>query len=165
MMGTEPYKIKGDGFARRLSSKLQVVKPRLKPLMNATLTQMNLQEHRDVIIESYKTLSAGRQDERNALHAKGQEFHVGATKILHFLNPNLFIIVDCNAKRAFQEAHDVRPEYSAELYIKRMERARDNILEYGLDKFQALEPDIPITRIYDKLTFVTGYWSRKNKHT
>jgi hypothetical protein len=59
-----------------------------------------------------------------------------------------------------------RPRYLAELYIKCMEHARTDILEYGLENFKALDkPGVPITRIYDKLTFVTGYRSGKNKRT
>lgn len=164
MMGDKPYEMKGDHFASRLSSKLKVLKPLLKPLMNATLTQISLQEHRDVIARSYNTLSVGREDGgKDALHEKGKKFHVGATKILHFLNPNLFIIVDSNAARAFQLAHNMpfrnttQPGYSAEKYMRCMEYAQADILAYGLDKFKALEPDVPITRIYDKLTFVTGH--------
>ena len=37
-----------------------------------------------------------------------------------------------------------------------MECARADILDYGLEDFMALEEGTPITRIYDKLTFVTG---------
>ncbi len=159
MMGVKPYELKDNFFALRLSSKLQVLRPLLEPLMNAALTQINLQEHRDVIIKSYNTLSAGRE---GALHEKGWEFRVGTTKILHFLNPRLFIIVDSNATRAFKMAYSLPfknttpPGYSAELYIKCMEHARKDILEYGVENFQELEPDVPITRIYDKLTFITG---------
>jgi hypothetical protein len=34
--------------------------------------------------------------------------------------------------------------------------AAEDITKYGINNFQALEPGIPITRIYDKLTFITG---------
>jgi len=42
-----------------------------------------------------------------------------------------------------------------------MEKAQADISAYGLDQFKALEPDIPKTRIYDKLTFLECqdcYW-------
>lgn len=161
VMGGKPYEIKGGGFAWRLNRKFQNVSPLLKPLMNISLTQINLQEYSACIFEAYNALSAKRN---GALHMDPEKsFPVGATKILHFLNPKLFIIVDRNAARAFRLAHNVpfknttQPGYSAERYIDCMEYARRDILAYGLDKFQALEPGIPITRIYDKLTFVTGY--------
>lgn len=161
MMGNKPYEIKGDHFASRLNHKLQNLNPLLKPLMNTALTQIDLQEHRDAVMKSYNTLCAKGE---GALHMDSKKsFRVGATKVLHFLNPRLFIIVDSNAARAFRLAHNVpfrnttQPGYLAERYIDCMEYARGDILAYSLDKFKALEPGIPITRIYDKLTFVTGY--------
>ena len=161
MMGDRPYETKADGFASRLNRKLQNVRWLLKPLMNTALTQLNLQEYRSSISSAYDALSAKGN---GALHMDSKKsFHVGATKILHFLNPKLFIIVDSNAARAFRLAHDVpfrnttQPGYSAKRYIDCMEYARKDIWGYGLDKLKALEPGVPITRIYDKLTFVTGH--------
>jgi hypothetical protein len=157
MMGREPYETEGNSFASRLNRKLQQIRKetRIEQLLNSNLTQIDLKLCKDDVAQAYNILSARGN---HALHAKGKSFYVGATKILHFLNPTLFIIVDSNAIRAFQKAHDVRPKYSAELYIERMEHARKDILEHGLENFEALDkPGVPITRIYDKLTFVTGY--------
>lgn len=157
MMGTKRYDIKcKESFASRLKCKLQQIEPQIKPLLDFSLTQIDLELHKGDIAQAHNILSARGN---HALHDKGKSFYVGATKILHFLNPNLFIIVDSNATRAFQEAYAVRPGYSEGRYIERMEHARKDILEYGLESFQALEPGVPITRIYDKLTFITG--SRK----
>ncbi len=154
------YEIEAGGFASRLNSKLQEIRPLLDPSMNLNLTQMDLQQNSRAIEAAYNTLSAKGN---GALHDNQTKFfHVGATKILHFLNPRLFIIVDSNAARAFRGAHNLpfknttQPGYSAPLYIKCIECAQKDILTYGLEQFQALEPSIPITRIYDKLTFVTG---------
>ncbi|HJX70196.1 MAG TPA: hypothetical protein VJ441_03785, partial [Dehalococcoidia bacterium] len=120
LMGAKPYEV----FASRLNHKLQNVSPLLKSLMNTTLTQINLQEYLDPISEAYNALSAKGND---ALHMDSKKsFHVGATKILHFLNPKLFIIVDRNAARAFRLSHNVPfrnttpPGHSAERYIKCM---------------------------------------------
>jgi hypothetical protein len=96
------------------------------------------------------------------LHEKGKAFPVGATKILHFLNPRLFIIVDSNAAKAFKRAPNLRFKnstqsgYSGDFYVECMRHAQEDIREYGSENFQALERDVPITRIYDKLTFITG---------
>lgn len=81
---------------------------------------------------------------------------MGATTILHFLNPRVFIIVDSNARPAFQKAHGIPRAYTSENYVKRLEHAQRHVLEFGLDAFCALEDRVPLTRIYDKLTFVTG---------
>jgi len=37
-----------------------------------------------------------------------------------------------------------------------MKCAKADIFEYGIEKFMAIEKGTPITRIYDKLTFITG---------
>ena len=83
-------------------------------------------------------------------------FHAGAAKTLHFLNPGLFIIVDSYAAKAFQMAHSVNPGYSSRKYLQRMECAQSDIRNYGEPRFQELEPGTAMTRIYDKLTFMTG---------
>lgn len=148
------------GFAYRLNTKLQRIRHMLEPLMNFNLTEINLQQHSRSITEIYNTLSLNGNGGLN--ENQNNHFHVGATKILHFLNPRIFIIVDSNASRAFRMSHAVpfrntaQPGYSDRLYVQCMECARKDIIEYGVERFKALEPDTPITRIYDKLTFATG---------
>jgi hypothetical protein len=95
-------------------------------------------------------------DGKGSLNQRRAAFHVGATKILHFLNPRAFIIVDSNARLAFQEAHGIPRAYTSENYVKRLECAKQDVLEVGMDAFCALEAGVPLTRIYDKLTFMTG---------
>jgi hypothetical protein len=104
MMGSKKYDFQNGGFASRLESKLHKIRPLLEPLMNLSLPQIDLQEHRDAIMSAYETLS---DDGSGALHENQKKFHVGATKILHFLNPELFIIVDSNAARAFRTCCDI----------------------------------------------------------
>ena len=41
-------------------------------------------------------------------------------------------------------------------YLECMECAKADILSFGVDDFRSLDPGTPLTRIYDKLTFVTG---------
>lgn len=158
-MGKKKYSL-NDGFASRLFSKLQQIRPLLEPIINLNLLLIDLQKNDDVIKESFSVLSARGTD---ALHSDpNKAFNVGATKILHFLNPELFIIIDSNAARTFRSAwklpfkNATQPGYSAELYLECMKRARSEILNYGLSRFQALEPGTPVTRIFDKLTFVIG---------
>ena len=128
--------------------------------MDFDLTQINLQQHKHAIIKAYEILSANSNHALNEDSSK--HFHVGTTKILHFLNPSLFIIVDSNAARTYREAHNVQfrkgthPGYSSERYVECMEFAQQDMLTYGTERFEALDPGTPITRIYDKLTFVSG---------
>lgn len=158
-MGSNKYDFER-GFASRLDSKLREIKQLLEPLMKLSLPQIPLQEYYDAMMTAYNTLAARGP---NALHEdQTRAFHVGATKILHFLNPHLFIIVDRHASRAFRIFRNIpfrnttQPGYSAKRYFECMQKAQEDISAYGLEQFKALEPDIPITRIYDKLTFVTG---------
>jgi len=128
--------------------------------MKLSLIKLDLQERSDAVMTVYRELSAKGT---GALHAnQAKHFHVGATKILHFLNPELFIIIDSNASRAFRTAWKLpfrgttQPGYSAHLYLECMKLVQMDISTYGLERFRALEPGVPVTRIYDKLTFITG---------
>jgi len=157
MMG---YSYNNGNFATRLYAKLQTVRLLLEPLLNFNLLSIELQEHSNEIKKAYEALRAPGP---GALHKdQTKSFYVGASKVLHFLNPDLFIIIDSNAARAFKSAHNMpfrknAPQgYSAERYFECMNLVKIDISDYGSDKFQALESDTPISRIYDKLTFVTG---------
>lgn len=165
LMNENPYKVDGNGFAARLNRKLQIVGSTLIPLLNIGLTDINVQSNHNIILEIYNTLS---DKGTGALHIdQTKTFPVGTTKVLHFLNPKLFIIIDSYACIAFRVAHNVpfirstRPGYSGQRYIECMEYARNDILSYGLEQFQALEPGVPITRIYDKLLRITGNDNRE----
>lgn len=160
MMGNKKYEFEANGFGMRLNSKVRKARASLEPLVNLSLVEIDLQLISDAVKEAYDTLSstgsgALNEDERD-------HFYVGTTKILHFLNPKLFIIVDSNAARAFRDAHGIRfrnttqPGYSGERYEQCMKCAQNDITAYGVEQFQSLELGLPITRIYDKLTFVTG---------
>jgi len=154
------YSHDNGNFVVRLRAKLQKIKPLLEPLLAINLLSIDLQGHSGEIRQGYEALSSSGP---GALHQnQAKSFYVGASKVLHFLNPELFIMVDSNAARAFKAAHNIpfknttQPGYSAERYVECMKLAKTDITDYGSDKFQALEPNTPITRIYDKLTFVTG---------
>ncbi len=164
MMGADSksrYDVNAGGFATKLKYKLELIKPYINHLMNARLDSINMKDERDNIMTAFEMLSSagdGRLNQRKG----NNHFYVGATKILHFINPYFFIIVDSNASRAFRSCHKInflnstQPGYTKEKYFDCMEYARADILDYGVEDFMALEEDTPITRIYDKLTFVTG---------
>jgi len=165
MMGTaeRAYDFKGKGFGSRLKSKLEQIKEMLEPLMNLSLTEIHLQQHRHRIVNAYVILSDNGEDALSGNSKK--HFYVGASKILHFLNPALFIIVDRNAAVAFRKCHGIefkkstQPGYSAQKYVKCMECAQEDIQKYNRahrQGFETLEQGTPIARIYDKLTFITG---------
>jgi hypothetical protein len=161
MMGKSPHNTAPGFFAYRLMNKLATIKPLLEPIIDCSITEINITACNNDIIKAYKELAAGGS---GALHAKGKHFDVGATKIMHFLNPNLFIIIDRNAAEAYRISHNIDykkkpvpvPGYSPEKYISCMECAQKDIQSYSIERFKALENSTPLTRIYDKLTFVTG---------
>ena len=162
MMGKgaeKKYDIIAGGFATKLHEKLRRIKPKLRHLTDVNLIDIDLQSEKDNIKDAYQELSTGGI---KGLNQKQGEFPVGATKILHFINPELFIIIDSNATRAFKLNHGInyrnttQPGYTSEKYIQCMSCAKSDIIDYGLNNFTSLEPGTPIARIYDKLTFATG---------
>lgn len=163
MMGLgseQKYDISKNGFAAKLFNKLQRLNGFIGHLMNISILDTDINKEKSSIKNAYDILSSKKS---GGLHSvKNKSFHVGATKILHFLNPELFIIVDSNAARAFHESHDVpfnnttKPGYTAELYVKCMQHAQQDITTVEVNNFKKLEFSSPITRIYDKLTFATG---------
>jgi hypothetical protein len=162
MMGPDAesrYDRGGGGFATVLEKKLSTIKPYIIHMCNSRLEEVNPRSEQENIKKAYDILSSGGID---GLNQRGGDFHVGATKVLHFLNPETFIIVDSNAARAFRHAHHVnfrnstQPGYSSEKYIDCMEYAKMDILNYGILEFRGLDKGVPIARIYDKLTFMTG---------
>lgn len=157
--GAGKYDIMAGGFATRLHEKLSRIEPKLRHLMDVHLTDIDLQNEKSNITAAYQELSPSGIE---SLNQTQRQFHVGATKILHFINPELFLIVDSNATRAFKLSHGIsyrnstQPGYTSEKYIQCMSCAKSDIIGYGLKNFRSLEPGTPIARIYDKLTFATG---------
>lgn len=162
MMGPDAagrYDPGAGGFATLLQRKLNTIRRHLSHLVDSRIDILSLDTEAGNIKKAYDILSSAGEE---SLNRKGGGFYVGASKILHFLNPQAFIVVDSNAARAFKQLHNVsfrnatQPGYSGDKYIQCMKCAKKDIIEFGVREFCALEPGIPIARIYDKLTFVTG---------
>jgi len=81
---------------------------------------------------------------------------------MHFINPELFIIIDSNSARALEIAHNIgyrnttQPGYCDAKYIESLRHAQTDIIAFGINEFCLLEKEIPMARIYDKLAFTTG---------
>ena len=90
------------------------------------------------------------------------QFHVGATKILHWIAPSLFVMVDANVAKAFREHHRVdyrkstQPGYTAKKYVDCLRHAQDEIRSSGFEKFVRIEPATPLARLFDKAAWVAG---------
>ena len=153
------YDVSAGGFAARLDGKLAQVRPLLDPLIHHDLFQIDLGAHSRDIVRAYNVLAA---DGEGGLHEQGKSFHVGATKILHFLNPELFMIVDANAAQALKVEMGIpyrsgtQPGYSGERYVEAMTEVKRWIGDHGIERFRSLEPGTPALRIFDKLAFTYG---------
>jgi hypothetical protein len=147
-----------NGFAARLKKKLRIIHPLLSPLIHEDLLTINIEHCQGDIKKAYDELT----QKDSGLHASNKSFHVGATKILHFLAPDLFPIVDSYAARVFRAEFEIgfqattQPGYSSERYIEVMKHARDMIKAYGKDEFRVLEPGTPLMRVFDKIVFAHG---------
>jgi len=147
------------GFARNLYDKLQHIKLRIGHLTNVRLCNANFSGEKTNIIAAYDELALGG---KNGLHQEEHEFHVGATKILHFINPELFVIIDSNAARAFRASYRIsyrnstQPGYWAEKYVNCLGYAKTDLNTFGVNEFCSLEKGSPMARIYDKLSYATG---------
>jgi len=155
------YDPAANAFAARLKKKLRTVNYLLSSLIHEDLLTVNIELCREAIKKAYDELTQNNY----GLHASNKSFHVGATKILHFLAPDLFPIVDSYAARVFKTEFEIRyrattqPGYGPERYIEVMEQARSLIRSYGKDEFKALEPGTPLMRVFDKLVFAhAGSW-------
>jgi len=148
-----------NGFAKILMNKLHEIRQHIQHLTHLSLADIDVVKEHNNIATAYRHLSSGGH---NSLHQKGKEFHVGATKIMHFINPALFIIVDSNSARALNLAHNVeyrnttQPGYSDTKYIESLRQVQVDIKTFGVTEFCSLEIGTPMARIYDKLSFATG---------
>jgi len=156
----DEYEAKGTGFRVRLRAKMRSVRGRLKGVPLVCLRQIELASFDNEIKEAYDCLAASGEGALHGVPAK--QFHVGATKILHWIAPALFIILDRNVASAFRKHHPVkfvknaRPGYTAEKYFSCLHYAQAEIEAYGYERFRRLEPATPLARLFDKAAWVAG---------
>jgi hypothetical protein len=142
------------GFGFHLLDSLRSLEGDLRRLADEKMATANLGEIIPVIERAYTHIASHCGFRRS--------FHVGATKVLHWLFPDLFIMLDSNSAKGFQKHHKVgfrrtsQPGYSAEKYIDCLKKAQAEILGYGPERFTDLEANTPLARIFDKVAFVVG---------
>jgi len=156
----DKYEASGTGFRARLRAKMRGVRERLRGVPLVCLHQIQLASFRDPITAAYECLAASGE---GGLHGKqAKHFHVGATKILHWIAPALFIMLDRNVASAFKKHHEVKftkttqPGYTAEKYFCCLQHARGEIEAYGVERFRRLEPATPLARLFDKVAWFVG---------
>jgi hypothetical protein len=143
--------------------------PRLRSCLDTVRKSRVLDQFRDCCISSVDLRSARKGISTaydclalaGTLHPTDQS-HVGATKTLHWLFPELFLIVDGNVAQAFRTHYGIRfskttqPGYSSEKYLACLEEAQKEIQSFGVEPFRRLEPMTPVARIFDKISFTVG---------
>jgi hypothetical protein len=145
------------GFAAKLSKALEANKEILFSLENISIDSNYLSNHEENIKKVYQDMAVDLK-----LAEQDKEFHVGATKILHFVHPELFPIVDSNSAAILRDefrinyARSGQPGYSSDKYFESMQSIGEYVRKTGRPTLQELEPGTPITRIFDKLAFVKG---------
>ena len=162
MMGQgDKYAVDGCDFRSRLRAKMRAIRSAIGDLPgSSSLHQIDLAARAGAIETAYDHLAKAGKDALNADPA--DRFHVGATKILHWIAPTLFIMVDTNVAKAFRAHHQAdykkstQPGYTAKKYVDCLRHAQDEIRAYGLDKFMRIEPATPLARLFDKVAWVAG---------
>jgi len=138
---------------------MKAIQSDIEPLCTMSIASAEIESVSQKIKESYAVLAEKGVD---GLHSGGKAFNVGATKILHFINPFLFPIVDSNAAKTLKflfglpYRNSTQPGYSADLYVQSIIVIEEALSGYDFQKFQSLEPETPMMRIFDKLTFAFG---------
>lgn len=160
MMGAgarQKYDVAISGFAQKLHDKLQQIQPFLEPMISPTsIFNANIDNLSNNISQAYEILANGGQ---NGLNAQGNDFHVGATKLLHFINPELFMIIDSNTASTLRNNFEIpyrntaQPGYSSAKYIQSLTAIKTLLVDYGENQFRSLEPATPVMRIFDKIAF------------
>jgi hypothetical protein len=156
-LGKAPYQI----FAERLARKLALVEPLIAPFMQSSLATVDLATAQAPISQAYELLAARGTGALNTNSTSA--FYVGASKVLHWLNPELFLIIDSFIARAFHTHPDpasrVRiiragaPCYSAALYLRCLAHAQREITAYGEAQLRRDGGGLPLMNIYGNVAF------------
>ena len=156
-LGKAPYR----AFSMRLQQKLDVVCPLLSPLMQTSLATIDIDAEKATICQAYDLLAAKGPD---GLHADStRSFYVGASKILHWLNPELFLILDSHIAAAFHNHPNSKaqvsiirtgsPCYSSDVYLQCLARAQCEIVSHGEQRLRREGNGLPLANIYGNSAF------------
>jgi len=151
-------RVMGPDFSVRLRRSLQDVRtlPFVTTFRASCLSSVDLSFHGSEIMRAYQCLAP-----EGILHPKKQ-CHVAATKILHWLFPGLFLMMDSKVAQTFRSVFGVayvkstRPGYSAERYLQCLQLAQADIRLFGAARFEMLEANTPEARIFDKIAWASS---------
>ena len=153
----QKYDREGNGFASRLSNIIYRNRDSFFSLELLSIDAIDISIYEEIISNLYSDFAVD-----GALDSQGHAFDVGATKLLHFIHPSLFPIIDSNSAKVLRVNFEVdynnssRPGYSSAKYLDSMRAIQRFINAHGKSSLEGLEHGTPITRIFDKLAFVEG---------
>ncbi len=126
--------------------------PLLRKLLLQKLSSASLERHGAAIARLFDELSG-----RGTI-VTGKRFPVGTTKALHFLNPELFPIIDSRVARKLHGHTKALPKsataYTGHTYVLALKVIAKQIRAYGTTRLRRLQSSQPILRIVDKILFV-----------
>jgi hypothetical protein len=142
-------------FPSRLRDSLQAIRkrPLIRKVGEFRLSSIDLPAYGRDIEAVYECLA-----QAGTLHPKNQS-HVAATKTLHWLFPDLFLMLDSKVAGTFRDALGVsfvkskQPGYSAQKYVECLRLAQAEICSFGAERFRRLEAGTPEARIFDKIAW------------
>jgi len=174
MMGKKKYFVEGkDSWAEKLHNALNPRRVHLENLRSYKLQNVNFDDTdigkavKNIFNELSKPGPAGLCQRRSGK----ESFPVGASKILHFIIPDLFIILDSNARRELIKSHGFpKGKIDGDLYLEAMriyqrelnwwEQSKDDprfqkllAIDTSWKSFRGIRTT-PLPRIVDKCTFV-----------
>jgi len=147
----------GVGFSKKLKKKLEnnEIRAVLNKFRNVRIDSPNLNEFKLDAKKLFKTLSSSGE---NGLSARQDSFEVGATKIMNFLFPELFVMVDRYVKKALHKSGSLPfRKYWDIMMICRQELEEWKELHGTIDNLLELDTKpTTLTRVFDKCAFVMG---------
>jgi hypothetical protein len=125
---------------------------RLRPTLNQSISKRCLNRHRMRITKIFDELA------RYGGVVPTQRFVVGATKVLHFLNPKLFLIIDKRVAGSLREIQSTLPRdptaYSGARYFEALGVVHDHLRRFGITRMRRLDRGSPLLRTVDKVLFI-----------
>jgi len=124
----------------------------LRPLLSKKISLPLIHRHSEDLANLFDHLSSSGRV------VPGKRFPVGVTKTLHFLNPEVFIVVDRRVAERLKIGSKALPKtasrYTGIDYVSALQLVASQLQSYGIARLRRLQPGQPTLRIVDKILFM-----------